>query len=141
MHFYVCLLANNVVFLYLRCILKDSTFKTEDNIFAIQNFKGQNSDLVKFVMCGLVSRDFVPFCKYIWNVMCTLDTKVHMTNLTRSQNSMYKSDEIKNELYNWTLKNYDHFFTSMNKDISKWHLHYFWDFPNIKIEYINLNGT
>ena len=36
----------------------------------------------KFVMCTLVSKDCVPFCKYK-NVMCTLETKVHMTNLTR----------------------------------------------------------
>ena len=40
-------------------------------------------DLVKFVVSTLVSRDCVPFCKYI-NVICTLETRVHMITLTRS---------------------------------------------------------
>ena len=44
----------------------------------------ENTDLDKCVICTLVSRDCVPFWK-CRKVMCTLDTRVHITNLTISK--------------------------------------------------------
>ena len=42
------------------------------------------SDLVKFVMYTLVSGDCIAFSK-CKNIMCTLETGAHMTNITRSK--------------------------------------------------------
>ena len=53
-------------------------------------------DLVKFVMCTLVSSDCLPFCRYI-NVICTLETAVHMTNLTRSKNPQNENQQTSNK--------------------------------------------
>ena len=59
----------------------------------------QNSDLVKFVMCTLVSSD--PIVS-ISNVMCTLETRVYITNLTtsgKSSRTSKNSDLVKFDVY------------------------------------------